>query len=104
MAVEVIRVTDRRFNHAVARPFAARMAAAWERGATLVALDFTEVVTMDSLGIAALVAAYRARPPGARIVLCGLNDYVRDVLEITQMFRFFDAYATAAAVLLAAAA
>jgi anti-sigma B factor antagonist len=103
MAAQVIRIEARRFNAAAAKPFLASVAQAFANGATTLVLDFTDVASMDSLGISALVAAYRARPAGGTIVLSSLNDYVRDVLEITQMFRIFDVYETAHAAVQAAA-
>ncbi|HEY2512371.1 MAG TPA: STAS domain-containing protein [Polyangiaceae bacterium] len=102
MSVEVIRIESRRFNAAAAKPFLARVAQAFAGGAATVILDFSDVASMDSLGISALVAAHRVRPQGTRIVLSSLNDYVRDVLEITQMFRVFDVYESADAAVKAA--
>ena len=69
--------------------------ACWERGATVVVLDMGEVVFIDSLGISALISEQRRRPPGTRIVVAGLCDYVRDVFEITQLFQVFDVFLTA---------
>jgi len=70
------------------------MSAAWEGGARVVALDLSELIYIDSLGISALVSEQRKRPEHGKIVLCSLTDYVRDVLEVTQLVRVFDVYAT----------
>ncbi len=92
MSVHIAQIQDRRFNAAAAKPFLDRMKLAWAPGVRVVVLDFAEVVSIDSLGISALVAAHRTRPEGGRIVVCCLNDYVRNVLEITRMVHVFDVY------------
>jgi len=103
MRTEIIKLEFRRFNASVGGTVRARMNVAWATGATLVALDFSEVSHIDSLGVSVLVSEHRRRPAGGRIVLCGLRDYVREVLEITQLVRLFDVYETAEIAALAAA-
>ena len=64
MGSQVVRVHDRRFDHlaeVVCREEWPRRGRPARRSFML---DFTDVITMDSLGIAALVAAYRAAPKG----------------------------------------
>jgi len=99
MTTEIIKLEFQRFNASVGPALRALLSAAWERGATIVALDFAEVAYIDSLGVSALVAENRRRPAGTNIVLCSLNDYVREVLEITQLVRVFDVYASPDAIL-----
>ncbi len=102
MGVELVRLQCKRLNAAAGPELLDALAKAWARGAMCVALDFSEVVYVDSLGISALIAGYRRRPTGARVVLCSLNDYVREVLEITQLVKVFDVYADGNAALKAA--
>ncbi len=95
MSTQIIAIEHRRFDYSVGRVFHDRMQRAWDAGATTVVLDFSECVSLDSLGVSILVAAHRARPAGARIVVCGLNEAVREVIEITRLHRIFDVYASA---------
>ena len=95
MTIQTIAIEHRRFDYSVGRAFRDRLQHAWAAGATTIVLDFSACVSMDSLGVSILVAAHRERPAGARIVVCGLSEAVREVLEITQLHRIFDVYASA---------
>lgn len=49
-------------------------------------VDLTEVPYMDSAGLATLVEALQvARRHDTRLVLCGLQDRVRSIFEITRL-------------------
>lgn len=93
-----VHVSGRRLDASTRRGLTAAMEAAWQQGATVVALDFTEVAEVDSVGISILIGIHRRRPDGAKIALCGLNDYARDVFEVTQLFRVFDVFDSVEAV------
>jgi len=67
---------------------------AWRSGATVVALDLTDLVYLDSLGISSIVTEYRRRPSNCRLVLCSLTDYVREVLQAAQLLRVLENYET----------
>ncbi len=95
MSHQIVAIQHRRFDFSVGRSFRERMQRAWATGAATVVLDFSECVSIDSLGVSVLVAAHRERPSGTRIVVCGLSEAVREVLEITQLHRIFDVYASA---------
>ena len=95
--IEVVKLGSRKLDSSAAASLRTKMEAAWESGATIVVLDLIDTVYIDSLGISALISAQRRRPTGNRIVLCSLCDYVRDVLEVTQIIRVFDIYASAEA-------
>jgi anti-anti-sigma factor len=103
MNTEIVKLEFRRFNASVGSAVRSRIAVAWATGATTVVLDFSGA-NIDSLGVSVLVSEHRRRPPETRIVLCGLNDYVREVLEITQLVRLFDVYATSDAIVASAPA
>ncbi len=95
MSTQIIAIDHRRFDYSVGRVFHERLQRAWAAGATTIALDFTECVSLDSLGVSILVAAHRARPAGTRIIVCGLSEAVREVIEVTRLHRIFDVYASA---------
>jgi len=95
--IEVVKIEARKLDSSSSASLRTAVTKAWERGATVVALDMSDVIYVDSLGISALISEQRRRPSGSRIVLCGLTDYVQDVLEVTQLVRVFDVYADAEA-------
>jgi anti-anti-sigma factor len=55
----------------------------------------SNVVYVDSFGVSALIAIARSRPRGTRIVVSSLCEYVRDVFEVTGVFKMFDVFANA---------
>lgn len=60
-------------------------------------LDFTNVPLMDSAGVGALVGAYVNRDKGQRSLgLVGVNQRIRNVLEITRVQSFFKMFASIA--------
>ncbi|ABF43776.1 anti-sigma-factor antagonist [Candidatus Koribacter versatilis Ellin345] len=53
-------------------------------------IDMTEVPYIDSAGVGVLVGAYVHRQKESRnLVLVGVQDRVRSVLQVTQVERFF---------------
>jgi anti-sigma B factor antagonist len=58
-------------------------------------INLTEVTYMDSSGIGTLVEVFR-RVNGyqGKLVLCGLNERVRSVFEITKLDKFFSIHST----------
>jgi len=60
-------------------------------------LDFTNVPLMDSAGVGALVGAYVNRDKSQRSLgLVGVNQRIRNVLEITRVQGFFKMFASIA--------
>ena len=102
--VEVIHIQTRRLDGSTCLALKPLFAAAWKRGAKVVVLDMGNVLFVDSLGISALVAEQRRRPAGTRIVVSSLNDFVRDIFEVTQLFQLFDVFGTSSAALSSVAA
>jgi anti-anti-sigma factor len=94
----ILKFGQRRFDGSSAVILRPRVGEIWQSGATVLALDLSDVVYIDRLGISALISEQRRRPKGSRIVICSVGDYVRDVLEVTQLVGVFDIYADAAAV------
>jgi len=66
---------------AVAAEFRSSLMAALSRNDHL-AIDFSEVTFMDSSGISAIVTAFNHKPARGHLVLFGISDRVRRVLEI----------------------
>ena len=95
MTPQTIVIEHRKFDYSIGRVFRDRLQRAWAAGATTIVLDFTQCVSIDSLGVSVLVAAHRERPAGTQIVVCSLSEAVREVLEITRLYRLFDVYASA---------
>lgn len=53
-------------------------------------VDLSEVAYMDSSGLATLVEAMRtAKEHATPMLLCGLNDQVRAIFEISRLHHFF---------------
>ncbi|HEY4122735.1 MAG TPA: STAS domain-containing protein [Byssovorax sp.] len=94
----IVKPSFRRLDTKAAAPLRAMMAAAWAGGPRIVALDLTDVMYVDSLGLSALVAENRQRPTPGAIVVFGLTEYVREVFEISRLAELFDVFETAAAV------
>lgn len=60
-------------------------------------LDFTNVPLADSAGIGALVGAYVTRQKDGRTLgLVGVNQRIRNALEVTRVESFFRFYGTVA--------
>jgi anti-sigma B factor antagonist len=58
-------------------------------------LDLSDVPSLDSMAIGALVRAFvSCNNAGRRLVLVGLNHRVKNILQITGVDPLFDTYAT----------
>ena len=76
---------------AVADKFNATVTEAGDWGRGHLAIDFSEVTFMDSSGISVIVAALkRTRVEAGQLVLVGLTDRVRYVLEVTGLTKILD--------------
>jgi anti-sigma B factor antagonist len=59
-----------------------------DRGQSKLVLDLGNVAYIDSSGLGALVAAMKqARAVGGNLRLCGLQDDVRSILEMTRLIK-----------------
>lgn len=64
-----------------------------ENGAQAVLIDLSDITFMDSSGLSALVSALKTvRTAGGKLSLCGINDQVRMVFELTRMDRVFEIF------------
>lgn len=60
-------------------------------GADKVLLDLAELQYISSAGLrAVLLAAKRLKSVGGQLVLCSLNDQVREIFEVSGFTRFLD--------------
>jgi anti-sigma B factor antagonist len=58
-----------------------------------VILNLKAVRYMDSSGVASLVEGLKvSRDLGARLILCGLNTTVREVLQLSKLLKIFEVY------------
>jgi len=65
------------------------------QSAPLVIIDLTEVPSVDSMAVGALVRAFVAcHKSGRKLALVGLNHRIKNVLNITGVEPLFDMYAT----------
>jgi anti-anti-sigma factor len=59
----------------------------------IVLIDLSEISFMDSSGLSALVSAQRTIRTGqGKLYLCGINEQVKMVFELTRMDRVFDTF------------
>ncbi len=78
-------------DSAVADEFHATVTEAGDWGRGCLAIDFSEVTFMDSSGISVIVAAHKqARIEGGQLVIGGLTDWVRRVLDVTGVSKIVD--------------
>ena len=59
-----------------------------------VVLDFTDVTFIDSLALAAVVAAKRRLPPDSRLAVVASNEYVLLILEAGGLDSVFEVFRT----------
>src|SRR3989304_5398881 len=66
------------------------LVAACERKPQMLVVNLGSVTYLDSSGIGTLVEVFRrVNGFGGKLVLCGLNDRVHSVFEITKLDKFF---------------
>jgi len=56
-----------------------------------VLLDFTQVSYVDSSGLATLIEMFqRLKKIGGHMRMCGMNEKIRNIFEITKLHKLFD--------------
>lgn len=80
-----IRVDERRLDAAVATAFKDRVRNLVAHAGTRVTLDLSAVDFMDSSGLGAIIAIYKAMPKGRSLELTGLSSNVARVFRLTRM-------------------
>lgn len=90
MLANVVRVEGQRFNSKHGGELGPKVDAAWKAGAKQIVLDFAGVVTMDSLGLGALVMLARKRPKDTKIALRNLAPAVASTLAVARVQTLFE--------------
>lgn len=80
-----IRVDERRLDAAIATAFKDRVRGMIGGGGPPVTLDLGGVDFMDSSGLGAVIAIFKAMPPGRPLELTGLTPNVSRVFQLTRM-------------------
>ncbi|WP_199258327.1 STAS domain-containing protein [Paracoccus binzhouensis] len=80
-----IRVDERRLDAAIATAFKDRVRSMIADGGPLVVLDLRGVDFIDSSGLGAVIALFKAMPADRRLVLTGLTPNVERVFQLTRM-------------------
>ncbi len=66
------------------------------QGMRFIAVDLTDTPYIASSGLRALLKAAKAvKPEGGQITVCGLNDVVHEILQVSGLLRIFPVYPTA---------
>ena len=88
-SIVVVSVSGR-LSSAVADSFQDQLMAALDGGTAALVVDFSALSFIASTGLRALiVAAKRGRAEGFHIHLCGMNDSIREVFEVSGLLRIF---------------
>lgn len=86
-----------RLDSANAHPFEEKMTAALSGGETNILVDFSELNYISSAGLRVLLmGAKRTQAAKGKIVLCALNDNIREVFEVSGFLSIFKVYPTRA--------
>ncbi|MCJ1900063.1 MULTISPECIES: STAS domain-containing protein [Paracoccus] len=80
-----IRVDEKRLDAAIATAFKDRVRGMIAGGGAQVTLDLGGVEFMDSSGLGAVIAIYKAMPAGRKLTLTGLTPNVERVFHLTRM-------------------
>lgn len=80
-----IRVDERRLDAAIATAFKDRVRSMIGEGGPPVTLDLGGVDFMDSSGLGAVIAIFKAMPPDRALVLTRLTPNVERVFRLTRM-------------------
>ena len=81
----IIRVEEKRLDAAVATAFKDRVRNLVAHAGPCVTLDLRPVDFMDSSGLGAVIAIYKAMPPGSSLDLVGVTPNVERVFRLTRM-------------------
>lgn len=84
-----------RLDSAEAVAFEDNLMDAIDAGETQMLVDFGGLDYISSAGLSVLLmAAKRVKAQGGRIALCGMNDHVRQVFEVSRFNVLFDIHPT----------
>ncbi len=92
----LIRCRGARLDAGMAVQFKERFREMIGRGADRIILDLCEVQFLDSSGLGAIVAVYKALDPGQKFDIAGLTPPVERVFRLTRMDSVFSIFENAA--------
>jgi anti-anti-sigma regulatory factor len=90
----ILTFASSRLDGTTARALLTDARAAFDAGARVLVIDMAAVTTVDSLGVAALVAIAEMAPPGVMVRLAALGSYAQLVARVTHLDEVLDIYAT----------
>lgn len=100
-AVGVVHIADARLDASIAIEFKETFRALTAHGGDVI-LDLRDIEFLDSSGLGAIVAVYKALGSGRSMALAGLQPPVEKVMALTRMNAVFAIYPTLDAALAAA--
>ncbi len=87
--IRVLKVLPARFDASVAPKIRDELVGLARQGIVKVVLDLHGVQFVDSSGLGAMVSGFKALGGKGEIVLCGVEEGVRNMLKLTRMDRVF---------------
>lgn len=91
----IIQVKEERLDAHNAEYLKQELGRLFEAGKSGVVVDLKEVRFVDSSGLGALVSGFKnASSRQASLKLCGLQNQVKSMFELTRLHRVFDIYTT----------
>lgn len=94
----VATLNEPRLDAAICTRFKDRMREVTAAADSLIVLDLSQVMFMDSSGLGAVIAARKALPDGRRIEISGLTPNVQRVFKLTRMDSIFTIHDDLAAI------
>ena len=96
-AAQIVTIMVReRLDSASASEFKAEITAAAQSSVKGIVIDLAKTTFIDSAGLGALVSLLKnCSQRGLRLYLAGLTPQVRQIFELTRLYRLFDIFETA---------
>ena len=89
----LVTILEERFDATCAPAFISDIKEWMADGTLKIVLDFSHVDFMDSTALGAIIKAFKwirqADEGNGELLLCGLNDKIRSLLQLTRMDRVF---------------
>lgn len=81
----VVKVNAEKIDSEVAAAFRSELAEAVANKSSMVLLDLSDVIFIDSSGLAAIVYCFNMTRIRKELVICGVNEKVRHLFHITKI-------------------
>ncbi|WP_035241026.1 STAS domain-containing protein [Desulfobacter vibrioformis] len=92
--VLVVIPLEKQIDALVAKVFKGRMIDWISDGHQRIILDLANVEFIDSSGLSALIASFKAMDKGGRLVICNIHNTTRSIFDLTKMNRIFPFFNT----------